>query len=267
MALVREAVNSIELIHDLGGCGGTLLTQCLGSMQNVIVLSECNPLTANLFEGGLNPYVQLEKWHPDLFVTIKDEFSAKDLQDQKVFCHFVESVKFSAQKMGINVIIRDYNYIDYYGVPFLIKPAMNSSLMHSIGNTFNCRSVLLVRHPLYQYNSLRSHEIVRGMLSPDLFLSGYDTFLTDFAGCKIIKYEDIVSSPIEAISDLCHYFELPFSEDFTSKFYKNNAVTGNLNRMGDSQISLSKKAVLQDQWTNELQHRSEFQALVAVLGY
>jgi hypothetical protein len=257
----------IGLVHSLGGCGGTLLAQCLGVLQNVVLLSECNPLSARLFDYNLNPYVQLKKWYPDIFNKVKDQYNVDDLQDIIHFRDFIATVKTFLDEKNHYLIIRDYNYIDYFGVPFLTKPSLCSNLLKSIKDVFNMKQALLVRHPLDQYNSLRSHGILKDVLSPQIFLEGYHAFLSDFAGCKIIKYEDMVSHPSESISYLSGFLEAPFSKDFMTKFHTNQSVTGNFKRVGETTISLSTQKTETDSWSKILQNEPKFQILLNKLAY
>ena len=44
----------IGIIRGLGGNGGTFLARAIAAMQGTVLLSETNPLTANLFGFALN---------------------------------------------------------------------------------------------------------------------------------------------------------------------------------------------------------------------
>ena len=39
----------IHIIHSLGGCGGTVLSRCIGVLPDVALLSEINPGSVKLF--------------------------------------------------------------------------------------------------------------------------------------------------------------------------------------------------------------------------
>ena len=51
----------IRLVHNLGGCGGTLLSRCLGVLPRVALFSEINPLSVNLF-APFHPLYQDREW-------------------------------------------------------------------------------------------------------------------------------------------------------------------------------------------------------------
>lgn len=267
MIMSINHTRSIGIIHSLGGCGGTLLAQCIGVLQNVILLSECNPLSASLFDYNLNPYRQIEKWYPKLFASIQDEFKPENLVNTTVFNRFITQIKSFIDQMNYHLVIRDYNYIDYFAVPFLEKPFMFSSLIQSIKNSFNIKQILLVRHPLTQYNSLRSHGILKDTLKPELFLDGYHKFLIDFDGCPLIKYEDIVASPKKHIHKLCSHLHLPFSDNFLEDFHQYQSITGNFKRIGENSITISKETIIEDQWTDELQTNPRYESLLRELYY
>lgn len=267
MNIAQQKFSPVGLIHSLGGCGGTLLAQCVGVLQDVILLSECNPLSANLFDYNLNPYSQIKKWHPELFAAVKDKFSVEDLQSPEHFRNFILEIKSILDKKNQYLIIRDYNYIDYFGIPFLDRPPLYSNLIKSLEYSFSVKQILLIRHPLHQYNSLRSHGILKDVLSPKVFLEGYNAFLKDFDGCKIIKYEDMVSHPAESISYLSGFLEVPFSKDFMSTFHTNQSVTGNFKRMGETKISLPEQKSEMDPWSAQLQNEPQFHFLLNKLEY
>src|ERR1043166_4071990 len=49
-----------RIVRGLGGNGGTYICRALAAMERVVLLSETNPSSANLFAFGLNPATQIE---------------------------------------------------------------------------------------------------------------------------------------------------------------------------------------------------------------
>ena len=85
-------------------------------MPQTVLLSECNPSSALLYGGDLNPYTQIRDWYPDLF----DREAAdrpQDLAEDSGFRDFVRRIVGLAQTRGMQAIIRDYSYVDFVGVP------------------------------------------------------------------------------------------------------------------------------------------------------
>ncbi len=257
----------LGLIHSLGGAGGTLLAQCISAMKNVFLLSECNPLSAHLFDYNLNPYIQLQNWHPKLYAVVKKKFDKTQLCDPKSFCHFLKLLCRYLHQNKQHLIVRDYNYIDYIGLPYIPFPPMYSNLMFAIKEAFTTCQVVLVRNPLAQYNSLRSHTITKNILTPKKFIEGYLKFLGDFSDCYWLKYEDIVADPTHYIAATCGVLQIPFSEEFIHEFYKKTAVTGNFNRINQKMITLSNTQLIEDSWTEDFKTHPQFNLLMSQLGY
>jgi hypothetical protein len=257
----------MALIRSLGGCGGTLLAQCIGCIRNVLVLSECNPASAGLFEHSLNPYLQIKKWHSEFFPAIGHSLQPEDLRDDAVFMKFIAAVKDLVDQRGFHLVIRDYNYVDYCGVPFESPAKLVSSLSCCLGSMLPYQTAILVRHPLHQYYSLRSHDLLKQTLSPEIYLRGYRAFLKEFGGNYVVKYEDIVADPLLSIRSLCERLSLPFSASFVDEFSENRHVTGNLSRIEESAISFSNRDMTEDDWTRALVGSPEYESLVDLLGY
>jgi hypothetical protein len=129
------------------------------------------------------------------------------------------------------------------------------------------QTAILVRHPLHQYYSLRSHDLLKQTLSPEIYLRGYRAFLKEFGGNYVVKYEDIVADPLLSIRSLCERLALPFSASFVDEFSENRHVTGNLSRIEESAISFSNRDMTEDDWTRALVGSPEYESLVDLLGY
>ena len=259
--------NPIAVIHSLGGCGSTLLARCVGCLRNVLVLSECNPASAGLFDHSLNPYLQIKRWHSQFFPAIGHSLQPEDLRDDAVFLKFIAAVKELTDQRGTHLVIRDYNYVDYCGVPFESPATLVSSLSRCLGSALPYQAAVLVRHPLHQYNSLRSHDMLKHTLSPEIYLRGYRMFLNELGANHVLKYEGIVADPLLSIRSLCEQLALPFSGSFIDEFTDNRRVTGNFVRIDESMISFSNRDVSEDEWTRALVRSPEYESLVDLLGY
>jgi hypothetical protein len=258
---------TLAVIHSLGGCGGTLLAKCLGSMPSLVLLSETNPASALLFDGQLNALTQVRDWYPDLFSSLQSPHSPEDLAAEGGFRSFIESLYGAARCAGKTVVLRDYNYVDYFGVPFETVPRRTSSLVAALGGVFALTSAILVRHPLRQYDSLRSHRSAAEVLGPEIFLEGYNAFLRDFESAYVIKYEDVVEEPVGTVSGLCRFLDVPFAEDFLDRFPAYHSVTGNLTRQEDPTISHALWEPDGDDWRTQLLGHPAYHALLERLNY
>ena len=262
---INEDFTMVALLHSLGGCGGTLAAQCLGGMPGALVLSETNPRSAGLFDQRLNPYVQLRQWYPESFRAMSGSFSADEMGDPAAFGGFIEDLYRTARGAGGRLVIRDYNYVDYLGVPFVEEPQLNSSLLLALKGRLTRRSAVLLRHPLRQFLSLRSHRIL-SVLTPQLFVTGYHAFLDDFAWAYVVKYEDLVANPQLTMATLCEYYQIPFSADAVDRHHEYHLVTGQFSRIAEAAIEFSKPPH-DDEAANELEIAPGYEALLKRMAY
>lgn len=253
-------------IYSLGGCGSTLLARFLACMPGVVLLSECNPSSALLYSGDLNPHKQLRDWYPQLFDAALDS-PAQDLAAPDRFGEFICDLERRAQDRGAQLVIRDYSYVDFVGVPFNWDPPRHSSLVGALKGKIETRSAVIVRRPLKQYDSLRSHRNLEHVLSPQIFLSGYSAFMKEFADAFLVRYEDVVHHPHEVVERLCAHLNIPFSADFMQRFVQYRSVTGHLDRADDPNISLSSGAGPLDAWHDEVRDDLRSEELATQLGY
>lgn len=255
----------LPVLHSLGGCGGTPIAQCLGCMPSVVLLSETNPASALLFDGQLNPVNQVRAWYPTLLDALPS-FTPAELADERRFGTFIEALHAAALAAGRTLVLRDYNYADYFGFPFF-APRGSSSLIAALDGAFARTPVVLVRHPLDQYDSLRSHRSAADALSPEIFIDGYARFLDDFAAAPVVKYEDFVAEPVATIAALCRLLRVPYDGAFLDRFPAYRAVTGNLARRDDPTIAHAWRERAPDAWRIELQQHPGYRALLARLSY
>lgn len=234
-------------------------------MPGALVLSETNPRSAGLFDQRLNPYVQLRQWYPESFRAMPGSFSAEKMGDTAAFGDFIEALYRTTKRAGGRLVIRDYNYVDYLGVPFVEEPQLNSSLVAALQGRLTRRSAVLLRHPLRQFLSLRSHRIL-SVLTPQAFVRGYHAFLDDFAWAYVVKYEDLVANPQLTMATLCEYFEVPFSAEAVDRHHEYRLVTGQFSRIAEAAIEFSQRPH-DDDAANKLEIAPGYEALLKRMGY
>jgi hypothetical protein len=88
-------------------------------------------------------------------------------------------------------VIRDYNYADYIGAPFVWPPIGKSSLDFSLGSDVEKLDVVIIRHPVTQFLSLRAHKPLQRALTVNAFLRGYRTLLDVHGNAAVFRYEDV----------------------------------------------------------------------------
>jgi hypothetical protein len=179
----------LRIIRGLGGNGSTFISRVIATMEKVVLLSETNPQTANLFSFALNPVTQIAKNYPHLntgFFT----GNMVELGSPKLFGEYVNGLLTECELIGHDLVIRDYNYIDYIGTPLSWPTSQKSSLDAALKNVIT-KEILLIRHPIHQYKSLLSHPELKNVLDFKDFLKGYRLLLDNHAVARMIKFEDL----------------------------------------------------------------------------
>eukprot|EP00913_Durusdinium_trenchii_P005899 g5511.t1 len=153
----------IGVLRHLARSGGTMLTRCLGSMDKLVVLSEVHP-------RGLrhtSPALQAQEW----FGLISKPERAAFERPGASFVEFVTLVEQRARHKGRRLVLRDWAHIDYIGVPYA-PPTNRPALLEALSPAFEMHTAVTVRHPLDQWLSLNTLDVIRGVLSPEAYLAG-----------------------------------------------------------------------------------------------
>jgi hypothetical protein len=196
-----------------------------------------------------------------------DRFSKKDLAITENFRELIGVLHDRARAAGRHLILRDYNYIDFVGIPFIADPPgrmmIYTALPHSVATT----AVAFIRHPIDQWLSLCKHEPVRAVLKPSFFCEAYAAFLQEFGTQRIYKYEDFVQHPVTELRAICGDLALPFEPSFIERFDKFDCVTGDLTRLREHAISAPKNKVLPPALMDEFRSSTNFRYILQATGY
>jgi hypothetical protein len=256
----------LPVIRTLGGCGGTLLSRLFSALPGVVLLSETNPRSANLFGGHLNPLKQLRRWRPELLEHLA-EFDEAEIGYPPRFGEMLARVHAALERHGRRLVVRDFSYADFVGVPFIWPIAADSSLDAAISGRFTARSLFLVRHPADQLASLRGHRPIRNVLSAERFVAGSQAFLASRLGAPMFRYEQLTAAPETTFRAMCEALDIPFAAEALTGFVKVSSVTGNLGRAADPHIASVPRSAGAIEAQAELAGTTGYPALLAALGY
>lgn len=256
----------IRILHSLGGCGGTLLSRCLAVMPRVALLSEVNPLAVHLFPA-FNPLYQDQHWLHLLTDDDVQRLSAVDLSQTEGFRDMVDTLYGRAASAGRLLVIRDYNYVEFVGIPFLDRPPMRRVIYDALPEGVSTRRIAFVRHPIDQWLSLCKHGQLRSLLKPGNFCDAYAAFLKDLGGTPIFKYEDFVADPEGQMLRICAELKIPFDATFRDRFQTFSFVTGDFSREADTMISMSREARRPDRILEEFRSSPKFEVVLNSLDY
>lgn len=259
-------MKDLPVIRTLGGCGGTLLSRMLTALPRTLVLSETNPRTANLFGGVLNPLSQLRKWHP-AFLEGLTEFDDAEIGYPVRFGDMLVRLEETTARLGHRLIVRDYNYVDFVGPPFIWPPPGNCSLDLAVEGRLRIRDLLLVRHPADQLASLQTHGPLRHVLSAERFVTGYGAWLDALSTSPRFRYEDLIATPGATLKRMCEAISIDYNAKALTEFSTVTSVTGNFCRSNETGIiapSRSSAALLVE---TELKDVAGYTSILENLGY
>jgi hypothetical protein len=257
---------ALPVIRTLGGCGGTLLARLFAALPNTILLSETNPRSCMLYGGMLNPIVQIRKWHPALADAIAD-FDEYEIGFPPRFGEMLERILVACSARNLTLIVRDFNYVDFIGVPYLWPNVSDFSLDLAITGRFRPVDFLLVRSPAAQLASLRTHGAIGPVLTAQRFIDGYRAFLAAARGMPVFRYEDLVADPASSFRAMCTTLGVACDESAFERYTSIDTVTGNMVRKGDRSISAPRSSSGVARAEAELAQLSGYDSLLEALAY
>lgn len=213
--------------------GGSILNQCLGSLPNVVMMSEVNPLGGGAGKGQISYQTiksQAKNWYSIDLKSDGNNFVASALELEKI-----------CEKNNRQLIIRDWSYINF---------------MPDKENNYNPPQRLLILESLKGKCKLIPFAFVRdaidvwiscckliSIMKYDLekFFGYYLNYIKAIidANIPIFKYEDFTLDPGNIIKNICSYSGLQYSSSYNNfnKFDKIN---------GDVQFGNSSRGIRQN---------------------
>jgi hypothetical protein len=250
---------SVRLLANLARAGGTLVSRCLGAMDNIVLLSEIHPLGTHIF----NPLAQAHSWYNLL--------TAEEVNRQYNFSDAIRLIEERCLASGKTLVIRDWAHLDFIGVPFLKKPSDRNQLQDTMTRDFDTMQYSLVRHPADQWLSTARLKVLEGRLDLDAFLAGYRRFAEQAAASGFMRYEDFTREPVAQMKQLCRQLQLDFDPGFINKWRTNRHVTGDTSGMsrgsGFNEIRPLQRRPVDRPLLVKLQKNPDYRRALELLGY
>ena len=234
-------MTEIRLIHNLQRSGGTIISKCLGAQKDVVLLSEIHPNGVEAlrnrnknYEVG-DPIFQAQEWY-ELF---KKEEYEKVKNSNYNFEQKIDLIVEKIEKKNKKLIIRDWSFLDHFGIPF-IKPTYKNSILEILNKKFKILNLYILRHPLELYIScLNSLPFFIKNYNFDIFIKGYENFFLHASKGKIFKYEDFYSNPEENLKNMCKTIKINFNDNFRENLNKIK-LTGDGKAINSTNIFIKK---------------------------
>ena len=215
-------MTEIRLIHNLQRSGGTIISKCLGAQDDVVLLSEIHPngievlkkMKRNCDFG--DPIFQAQEWN-ELF---KKEEYEKIKNTNYNFEEKISLIVEKTEEKNKKLIIRDWSFLDYFGIPF-VKPTYKNSVLEILDKKFKILNLYILRHPLELYIScFNSLPFFIKNYNFDFFVKGYENFFLNALKSKIFKFEDFCNNPEENLKSMCKILRINFNDNFSDNLNK-----------------------------------------------
>jgi hypothetical protein len=262
----KPVIPYLPVLRGLGGCGGTLVSRVLSAIPKVLLLSETNPRSAHLYGGMLNPIEQIRKWHTGLAPVVAD-FDLGEIGYPPHFGILLQRIHEAAERGDRTLIVRDFNYVDFVGVPFVWPVPNDFSLDLAIAGCFAPRQAVIIRHPADQLVSLRSHAAIRPVLRADRFIEAYQAFLSAAESAPLFRYEDLAADPVNVFPALALSLGVPWHPVALDHFSQVESVTGNMQKRNETRISVGVRSAAALDAEHELAESPRYNTLIETLGY
>lgn len=216
----------IRVIHHLAKTGGTIISRCLGCMENVTLLSEVHPIDNEILRLIAHPLQQAYFWFNLLS---KEEIIAID---QKGFMSFIDTIKLIDQKTvdrHKNLVLRDWSHLDFLGTPF-INPSYQLTTNQYLQEDFDILEIATIRHPIDQWLSMQKVPTLRNISISD-YLLGYVNFVEACDSMPLFRYEDFTQSPTMIMRSLCHVLQINYDETFIHNWMNYITITGDVKQL------------------------------------
>jgi len=253
----------IRSIHHMACTGGTLITKCIASMNNVVVLNEIDPLSK------MTVAEDRTKFRPTDIVSAlhmgHDNVDTETLVD--IFVGEMSALIASHQNQGVDLVVRDHSHSHFmFGKYDKTRPSVGEILDMS----FDTRSIVTIRNPIDSFLSLQKNGW-HTQLEPATFKEyclRYIAFMERYASAKIIKYEDFVLHTDQVMQDICGALDLKFEPDFKDLFsaFQFSGDSGRSSETISSRLGMSQHPELRDQ-VKALKAEPNLQMLNTILRY
>ncbi len=250
----------IRILHQMARSGGTIICKCIGSMQDVVLLSEIHPSGTKLF----NPLKQAHEW----FQLLEPADLTRLRQGPLKFKDAIALVYERCLERNKALIIRDWSHLDFTAVPFLPRPSYRLTIAAVLKERFAIRNTATVRHPIDQWLSLRKLALLNGKITLEVFLKGYRHFAEYCVRMGFIRYEDFVRFPEQQLQILCDRLGVAYDPAFEERWPGYRTITGEVqSKRAGSTIAPVPRQQMEAGLLDAFEHNKDYLKTIKLLGY
>ncbi|MFW6315176.1 MAG: hypothetical protein ACOC0S_06300, partial [Desulfohalobiaceae bacterium] len=264
----KQQKPTIRILHQMARGGGTIISRCLGCMQDVILLSEVHPLAmqvAKQYGNTFSPLHQAHRWFGLFSAQEVAELEKEDLGYSRI----IQEIQERVAKQGKVLVLRDWSHLDFTGVPFVQSPSYAFSHAKTLAKDFQVIHTATVRHPIDQWLSVSKLGIIQGKLDLDQFLYGYLEFARQARDIGFIRYEDFAARPDQNMAILCQKLGVPFDPDFEQNWSEYDKITGDTSqgKLKTKEIKEPVRKEVPEDLLQDFSRNEHYQESLEILGY
>ena len=252
----------IRTVHHLSCTGGTLITKCIASMANVLVLNEIDMHSPMSNSSEQDPVFSptdlialLRQGDPELSSDLVSELFRSDL----------EVIRRNQSSIGRDLVLRDHSHSHFLTGPEIPDRPTLLENARRVGPTI---SLVTVRNPVHSFASMTLNGWHKDF-SPgtfDEYCRRYLAFLDAHEDIPWIKYESFVSAPHETMRQICQILELTYFEGFED-VYGAFRFSGDSGRRNSEKISRRPDRKITSELQTEVMESNYYAVLAARLDY
>lgn len=184
--------------------GGTLLNRCLGSLPNVVIMSEVNPLGGGGSKTPNSPRTVREQARHWYGIDVSSEDFTDSIVELSGIC----------ESSGKRLVVRDWTFVNF--VPTSqneYTPANRLLSLESLEKRCKVIPFAFVRDTIDVW-------ISRGTPPLGQFCSEYSRYIDAIVkrGIPIFKYEDFCHNPDRVMQNICNYCNLQYNHSYRNYF-------------------------------------------------
>lgn len=252
---------AIGIMHNLARSGGTLVGRCLGSMSGVRLLSEIHPQGIRYF----NPVEQAANWFG--LVDLKEMQAFASKQENFSFSDAIEIIHSKCINEGSHLVLRDWAYLDFIGIPFNPSPSCEHVLSKTLETAFQLHEVSLVRHPVDQWLSLTRDPNIAQRLTLKQYIKGCLRYARRCQDHTFIHYEDFTREPETNMQQICKNLGIEYNADFMHKWSSYQHITGDPETYNRNTITEVRRYPVPKKLRKQLSKNREYDETIHLLGY
>ena len=251
---------TVRSIHHLSCTGGTMITKCVASMANTLVLNEID------FRSAIPTHNGATRFAPTDVVSLlrqSDGEITPELID-RIFNDTIEILLNEERKRGRSLILRDHSHSHFlWGQTIRSGPTLRETLLERFG----VKSVVTLRDPLDSYVSMAKQDWHTHFAPSnfDEYCRRYLVFLDRYEDVPKIKYEDFVTKPKRVMQQICKHLDLDYFSEF-DRVFSTFQFSGDSGR-SSGEISSRQRPPFSDAFKQEVKASTNYKRLIKQVHY